>query len=234
VHTHLIDDHADALLALPDDTAVQQALAVLAQHLRQAPVTHAADPWARGDGWRLHGRPTLQGHVWWLDATPPRRLPLPASWPEPSLADTTAIDTVNIATCTVVPRPAAPGTPGTAQAFDVFTPAGLFGFVRGDPLQEALQAAHTGSASGAGTASLNAPMPGRVVAIDVQAGQHVQAGQRLAVTEAMKMEHAVCAPHDGVVSDVLCAVGEAVAQGQPLLRLSRDDAPTPPTASPAP
>ncbi len=76
-------------------------------------------------------------------------------------------------------------------------------------------------------------MPGRVVAIDVQTGQRVQAGQRLAVTEAMKMEHAVCAPHDGVVSELLCAVGEAVAQGQPLLRLqglNSDDAPTHPHA----
>ena len=71
-----------------------------------------------------------------------------------------------------------------------------------------------------GDGSLRAPMPGRVVAIDVAVGQTVTAGQRLIVTEAMKMEHPLCAPCDGTLSEWLCQVGEQVAQGQELLRVT--------------
>ena len=62
-------------------------------------------------------------------------------------------------------------------------------------------------------------MPGKVVAVEVVAGQVVTQGQRLAVTEAMKMEHVLCAPRDGTISDVLCQPGEHVGEGQELLRL---------------
>jgi 3-methylcrotonyl-CoA carboxylase alpha subunit len=71
----------------------------------------------------------------------------------------------------------------------------------------------------AGHARLTAPMPGRVVALLVQAGQQVKAGTPLAVTEAMKMEHTLCAPRDGTVAELRCAVGDPVAEGDELLRL---------------
>ncbi|WP_298011830.1 biotin carboxylase N-terminal domain-containing protein [uncultured Aquabacterium sp.] len=70
-----------------------------------------------------------------------------------------------------------------------------------------------------GHARLTAPMPGRVVALLVEAGQHVKAGTPLAVTEAMKMEHTLCAPRDGTVAQLRCAVGDPVAEGDELLRL---------------
>jgi acetyl-CoA/propionyl-CoA carboxylase biotin carboxyl carrier protein len=54
-------------------------------------------------------------------------------------------------------------------------------------------------------------MPGTVIAVDVAAGDAVAAGQRLVVVEAMKMEHAVTAPVDGVVKDVLVSIGARVA-----------------------
>jgi acetyl-CoA/propionyl-CoA carboxylase biotin carboxyl carrier protein len=54
-------------------------------------------------------------------------------------------------------------------------------------------------------------MPGTVVAVDVAAGDTVAAGQRLAVVEAMKMEHAVTAPVAGLVKDVLVTAGARVA-----------------------
>jgi acetyl-CoA/propionyl-CoA carboxylase biotin carboxyl carrier protein len=53
-------------------------------------------------------------------------------------------------------------------------------------------------------------MPGTVIAVDVAAGDTVAAGQRLAVVEAMKMEHAVTAPVTGLVKDVLVGVGARV------------------------
>jgi 3-methylcrotonyl-CoA carboxylase alpha subunit len=62
-------------------------------------------------------------------------------------------------------------------------------------------------------------MPGRVVALLVQVGDTVKAGTPLAVTEAMKMEHTLTSPRDGVVSDILCAVGDQVPEGAELLRI---------------
>ena len=53
-------------------------------------------------------------------------------------------------------------------------------------------------------------MNGRLVAIAVEEGDTVEAGQRLAVVEAMKMEHALVAPYAGVVRDLTAAVGEQV------------------------
>jgi 3-methylcrotonyl-CoA carboxylase alpha subunit len=76
----------------------------------------------------------------------------------------------------------------------------------------AAQDTHTGG-------GLNAPMPGKVVSFDVKAGDKVSKGQRVAVMEAMKMEHAITAPADGVVGELLYAAGEQVAEGVALLTL---------------
>ena len=57
-------------------------------------------------------------------------------------------------------------------------------------------------------------MPGLVVRTEVEPGQRVGAGQPVLVLEAMKMEHTVRSPQDGVVEAVLVAVGEQVAVGQ--------------------
>ncbi|MBS7350824.1 MAG: acetyl/propionyl/methylcrotonyl-CoA carboxylase subunit alpha [Comamonas sp.] len=73
---------------------------------------------------------------------------------------------------------------------------------------------------GAGDAGrLSAPMPGKVVSFAVKAGDTVTKGQPLAVMEAMKMEHTVAAPADGVVQELLFAPGDQVAEGDELLRL---------------
>ncbi len=74
------------------------------------------------------------------------------------------------------------------------------------------------SAEGAGEGGrLTAPMPGKVVSIAVKAGDKVTKGQPLAVMEAMKMEHTIAAPQDGVVQEVLYAPGDQVAEGAELL-----------------
>ena len=67
----------------------------------------------------------------------------------------------------------------------------------------------TGQASAADGAII-APMPGKVIAIDVAEGQAVTAGQRLLVLEAMKMEHALPAPFDGVVEGLAVSAGGQV------------------------
>ena len=67
---------------------------------------------------------------------------------------------------------------------------------------------------------MTAPMPGKVISLLAKAGDNVAKGQPLAVMEAMKMEHTIIAPHDGVVQEVLYAPGDQVAEGGELLRLA--------------
>ncbi|GAB4196755.1 MAG: acetyl-CoA carboxylase biotin carboxylase subunit [Roseiflexaceae bacterium] len=77
-----------------------------------------------------------------------------------------------------------------------------------------------GAASG-GHASLSAPMPGTVVKVLVEEGQQVAARQPLIVLEAMKMEHVVAAPHDGLVRKLFFRPGDLVAKGAALVDLDQ-------------
>ncbi|MFN3416188.1 MAG: acetyl-CoA carboxylase biotin carboxylase subunit [Caldimonas sp.] len=65
---------------------------------------------------------------------------------------------------------------------------------------------------------LLSPMPGLLTQVQVQVGQAVQAGERLAVIEAMKMENILTAARDGVVAEILAAPGESLSVDQPILR----------------
>jgi 3-methylcrotonyl-CoA carboxylase alpha subunit len=85
-----------------------------------------------------------------------------------------------------------------------------------DPMRSAHLAA-------AGDADVTAPMPATVLSIDVAEGDSVTAGQHLGALEAMKMELALTAPHDGVVTHVGATTGEQVKQGHLLLTV---EAPT--------
>jgi propionyl-CoA carboxylase alpha chain len=62
-----------------------------------------------------------------------------------------------------------------------------------------------------------ARMPGKVIDVRVAVGDAVKAGQTLLVLEAMKMEHPMTAPHDGVVTEVRVTVGDQVQSGAVLL-----------------
>ncbi len=64
---------------------------------------------------------------------------------------------------------------------------------------------------------LRAPMPGKVVMVKVKVGQNVKKGDVLLVMEAMKMEHAITAPQDGVIQACLCKVGDQVAESADLI-----------------
>ena len=99
------------------------------------------------------------------------------------------------------------------EAVHVFTPAGATRIDTVDPL------AHAGDTQAEG-GRLTAPMPGKVVSFAVRAGDAVSRGQPLAVMEAMKMEHTIAAPADGVVQELLYAPGDQVTEGAELLRLA--------------
>lgn len=69
---------------------------------------------------------------------------------------------------------------------------------------------------------IEAPMPGLVKAVFAEAGLAVKEGDRLAILEAMKMEHSLLAARDGVVAEVLAADGDQVEAGAALVRLEED------------
>lgn len=67
--------------------------------------------------------------------------------------------------------------------------------------------------------SILSPMPGKIVSVAVEAGQSVVKGQTLLTLEAMKMEHALAAPFDGVVAELSAVAGGQVSEGVVLARL---------------
>ncbi|WP_371223534.1 acetyl/propionyl/methylcrotonyl-CoA carboxylase subunit alpha [Roseovarius sp. 2305UL8-3] len=85
-----------------------------------------------------------------------------------------------------------------------------------DPLQRA-------GAVGAAAGLVEAPMPGLVKAVFAEAGQPVARGERLAILEAMKMEHTLTAARDGIVAEVLVSAGDQVAAGSALVRLEDEE-----------
>ncbi|ARC88579.1 biotin carboxylase N-terminal domain-containing protein [Rhodovulum sp. MB263] len=93
---------------------------------------------------------------------------------------------------------------------------GTFSFIPVDPLDRA-------AAAGTGADVIEAPMPGLLKTLSVAEGDHVAAGQPLAVLEAMKMEHMLAAPRAGLVAEVLVAPGAQVEAGAALVRLMPEE-----------
>jgi 3-methylcrotonyl-CoA carboxylase alpha subunit len=81
-----------------------------------------------------------------------------------------------------------------------------------------------GGATGAiGNGNILSPMPGRIIAVDVTHGQSVTKGQKLLTLEAMKMEHSLVAPFDGVVAELNAEVGAQVQVEALLVRIEAND-----------
>jgi 3-methylcrotonyl-CoA carboxylase alpha subunit len=64
-------------------------------------------------------------------------------------------------------------------------------------------------------------MPGRIIAVQVADGATVTKGQPLVTVEAMKMEHTLTAPFDGLAAGLVHKVGDQVTEGTVLLRITR-------------
>jgi 3-methylcrotonyl-CoA carboxylase alpha subunit len=97
------------------------------------------------------------------------------------------------------------------QAFYIFSKAQLYTFNLG------YQQNHSGEQAESNS-RLIAPMPGTIVNINVNSGKKVNKGDSLLVIEAMKMEHTLYAPADGVVKEVFYKVGDLINEGVELLR----------------
>ncbi|MEC7858715.1 MAG: biotin/lipoyl-containing protein, partial [Pseudomonadota bacterium] len=67
--------------------------------------------------------------------------------------------------------------------------------------------------------SLTAPMPAIILIINVKKGSKVSSGDTLIILEAMKMEHAIKASSDGVVSNLYVSAGDQVESGASLMKI---------------
>jgi 3-methylcrotonyl-CoA carboxylase alpha subunit len=176
------------------------------------------DPWAQRDNWRSHG-PSLRSFAMEFQGQPQTvRLTavhdgdvlLQVATDEAVLRykvlSSGALDVAwgsQRAACHVYKK---------GDVAHVFTARGATQIVAIDAL------AHAGDGVQEG-GRLTAPMPGKVVSFSVKAGDKVHKGQALAVMEAMKMEHTIAAPADGVVGELLFAPGDQVTEGSELLRM---------------
>ena len=69
----------------------------------------------------------------------------------------------------------------------------------------------------AGSATISAPMPGKVLEVKVKAGDAVKSGDVLMILEAMKMQNEIMAPADGTISDVRVSAGQTVGTGDVMI-----------------
>jgi 3-methylcrotonyl-CoA carboxylase alpha subunit len=201
VDTGFIGREAASLLAapeVPDAAIAAAALAVLGQRDAAA----GSDPWSATDGFRLNA-PAQRSVMLRIDGR----------------------DLTVIATADGQPQwDGAPHPAGaarrlsiriSAEQVSVFAGAENFTFDRIDPLAPPDSAAAAGG-------RIVSPIPGRVVAVLVAAGDAVEAGKKLVVLEAMKMELSLTAPAAGTVAELRCAVGERVDEGVELVILATD------------
>lgn len=92
-------------------------------------------------------------------------------------------------------------------------------FVEGRAHEFALGSRGTGTTHGLHDGEIEAPMPGKVTAVEVSLGEKVAKGQRLLTLEAMKMEHSLTAPFDGTVAELNAKAGSQVTEGQLLVKV---------------
>jgi 3-methylcrotonyl-CoA carboxylase alpha subunit len=102
------------------------------------------------------------------------------------------------------------------------TDDGVVVFRNGEPLHASLRwdgSGHHGTHDG----DILSPMPGRIIAVEVTQGQNVTKGQKLLTLEAMKMEHTLTAPFDGVVAELNAEAGAQVQVEALLVRIQAAD-----------
>jgi 3-methylcrotonyl-CoA carboxylase alpha subunit len=219
--TGLIERHHDALFA-PKKKPFREALALACAALltREGGVAHGASPWDALSHWRLNGGYTQT--LGWRNADDEHAFTV--TFARDDNAQTLEHDGVReeFTWSTGSGPHEFNATIGDARATGrVFVDGDTFHvFCLGEALSFEWQnlLAHAADVEGS-EGRLTAPMPGKVIAVLVEAGAVVEKGTPLIVMEAMKMEHTIGAPTAGTVSEVLYAVGDQVADGAQLLVL---------------
>jgi 3-methylcrotonyl-CoA carboxylase alpha subunit len=92
-------------------------------------------------------------------------------------------------------------------------------FYEGNAYEFELAARRSVGGHGVADGVIAAPMPGKVTAVEISAGEKVSKGQRLLTLEAMKMEHGLTAPFDGTVAELSAEAGAQVSEGAILARV---------------
>ena len=214
--TALIERERAVLFGQPPLALPCAAAGAVAYTLDLERRSETADPWSRTDGWRIHGGATrrfdieCQGahHAVVLERHHDGSMTLGVGGGERQRFDAHARggdqhDVVLGSQRWLL------SVYALGESVSVFAPEGSATVTEVDVL------AHAGESGDAGR--LTAPMPGKVIALLVKAGEAVKRGQPLAVMEAMKMEHTLAAPADGVVKELRYGVGDQVAEGDALL-----------------
>jgi 3-methylcrotonyl-CoA carboxylase alpha subunit len=215
--TALIERERAALFGQPPLPLEVAAAGVVAHALAAEVPLQDADPWSRRDGFRLHGGATRHFHI--VRGDDERVVVLArlhdgalrlqigdASWPLALRGSQGDRHDIVLGEQRLRLAVYAHG-----EQVSVFASGG-----RAD-VRDRDDIAHAGE--GAGDGQLTAPMPGKLIAYLAKPGDRVARGQALAVIEAMKMEHTIHSPRDGVVRDCLYAAGDQVGEGSELLRL---------------
>jgi 3-methylcrotonyl-CoA carboxylase alpha subunit len=162
-----------------------------------------SDPWAANDGFSLGIARALDLDIL-IDGAPGKAA---VAWGQGGLQVT-----VN-------------GSEADAAARVVPVAGGMIALARGVQRHVALKSYDTIDVDHLdGDGTVKAPMHGKVLAIFVQPGAVVTKGERVAIVEAMKMEHALLAPLDGTVSEVAASVGAQVAEGAKILTIEGNQA----------
>jgi 3-methylcrotonyl-CoA carboxylase alpha subunit len=194
------------------------AAAAVAGVLQAEAASETADPFDRRDAWRSHGEMSRSFEFRFRDEPVLARLSRTRDGAL-SLAVDAAAGPFNWSAAGDAIDVVFAGIRATADVYrrdgvvHVFTAQGATSITAVDPMAQA-----GGGLSEGGR--LTAPMPGKVVSFAVKPGDIVVKGQPLAIMEAMKMEHTIAAPKDGIVGELLYAPGDQVAEGAELLRLA--------------
>jgi len=218
--TALIQREA-AVLFEQEKIGVPLAMAgAIAFTLQQEKALETADPFSRRDGWRSHG-PVSRSFEFEFHGQPHKAQLTYQHDGSLQLALDGQLLSLHI-------EPAADGLLVTLngqrahlQVYRLGEQVHLFGAGGATQITVIDLLAHAGVAQHE-AGRLTAPMPGKVLSFAVQAGDKVSRGQALAVMEAMKMEHTIAAPADGVVAEILYAPGDQVQEGAELLRLQAE------------
>ena len=220
--TALIPREQAALFNQEPIGLAMSAAASIAQTLLIERAQEGADPFSRRDGWQSHGvtlrRFEFEFHGASLDAelTYLHDGALHLKVVDP------AGDTVGPLVFTKVERGIDLQFAGRRMLVEIHQQGEInhvFASIGATRITVIDRLAHAGEGH-ADTGRLTAPMPGKVVSFAVKAGDKVIKGQALAVMEAMKMEHSIAAPADGVVAELMYAPGDQVAEGAELLKIT--------------